>query len=162
MSVVLHLELGFFTAADAAQAEASRLATETAQPVWNTGALATGARTAALHEDLNAALTMAADAIHAAGRNNDHLCCAQLALGTAHAIAGEHVAAYEALRRMLEPTDPAFHWREGYTGITLLAETARPAGQLDDARKLLARLEETHTHAPCPMLHVHLLYARAC
>lgn len=104
---------------------------------------------------------MAAEGRQASGRQNDHLCCAQLAFGVAYLCDEKFDEAYEALRRMFDSNDPSYHWRESFAGLMPLAEAARPANQLEDARCVLATHELISLVTPSPLLRTHLLYARA-
>ena len=75
--------------------------------------------------------------------------------------AGRYDAAYPQLRQLFEPSSPSFHQRQRFGGVMLLAEAAVEAGERDDARRVIAGLEEVAASTPSPMLHVHLRYARA-
>src|SRR5205823_5145307 len=69
--------------------------------------------------------------------------------------------AYDVLRRLFDPADPSCHERERLPGVMFFAEAAAQSGRSAEARLLLGPLEETATHVPSPLLHVHLRYARA-
>jgi tetratricopeptide (TPR) repeat protein len=161
IQVNLRLELGDFAGAERALEEGQRIAVQTEQEIWNTGTIVTGARCAALRGDTERALRMAAEGRRASGRQNDHLCCAQLAFGVAYLCDERFDEAYEALRRMFDPTDPSHHWRESFAGLMALAEAAGPAERVEDARKVLADHELIGLVTPSPLLQTHLLYARA-
>jgi tetratricopeptide (TPR) repeat protein len=161
IQVNLRLELGDFAGAERALEEGRRIALQTEQEIWNTGTIVTGARCAGLRGDTERALRMAAEGRRASGRQNDHLCCAQLAFGIAYLSDERFDEAYEALRRMFDPNDPSHHWRESFAGLMPLAEAAGPAGRLEDARRILADHELISLVTPSPLLRTHLLYARA-
>ncbi|HXW80368.1 MAG TPA: AAA family ATPase, partial [Acidimicrobiales bacterium] len=84
IQVNLRLELGDFAGAKRALEEGQRIAVQTEQEIWNTGTIVTGARCAGLEGETERALRMAAQGRRASGRQNDHLCCAQLAFGIAY------------------------------------------------------------------------------
>lgn len=163
MQVIDRLELGDWDRAAAAAEEGTRLAAETGQPIWRAGTLVCDAMNHAFRGQAEQAFTYAAEAemMSSQRRLNDLLSCVQLARGAALAATGQHPAAYRELRRLFEPTDPSFHQRERYGGVMFLAEAAVPAGERDDARKVIADLDRLAAVTPAPMLHVHLRYARA-
>ena len=92
---------------------------------------------------------------------NDLLSCVQLARGAAWISAGRYREAYRALRRALDPADASYHQRERFTSLMLFAEAAVRVSRRGDARRVVAELEEIAVVTPSPILHVHLLYARA-
>ena len=75
--------------------------------------------------------------------------------------AGLYTEAYEALRRLFNPADSAFHLTERFHGVMFLAEAAARAGRAEDVRPVLAALEAEAVTTPAPTLHLHLSYARA-
>jgi tetratricopeptide (TPR) repeat protein len=162
MQVIDRLELGDWDRASAAAAEGQRLAQETGQPIWRTGALVCDALDNAFRGHSDQAFTYAAEVEMAASRQrlNDLLSCVQLVRGTALSHAGQYEAAYPQLRRLFEPSDPSFHQRERFGAVMFLAEAALSAGQVEDARRVIAGLEEVAAATPSPLLHVHLRYAR--
>ena len=163
MQVIDRLELGDWDGASAAAAEGVQLARDTGQPIWRTGTLVCDALDNAFRGRTDQAFTYAAEVEMAASRQhlNDLLSCVQLARGAALSNAGQYEAAYPQLRRLFEPSDPSFHQRERFDGVMFLAEAAVETGNRDDARQVIAELEEVAALTPSPMLHVHLRYARA-
>jgi DNA-binding CsgD family transcriptional regulator len=117
----------------------------------------------ALRGDHERAQAMAAEVEQAAGgrRLNDLLCCVQLIRGFGLISAGQHTEAYEALARLFDPADPAFHLSDRFHGVMFLAEAAVPAGRVKEARELIAGLEAETAITPAPTLHRQLSYARA-
>ena len=109
------------------------------------------------------AQAMATEAEHAASgrRLTDLLACVQLARGFALLAAGQYTDAYDALRRLFDPEDPAFHLAERYHGVMFLAEAAVHAGREDDVRPVIAALEAERTVTASAALARHLSYARA-
>ena len=161
MGVVNRLEVGDWDAAQAAAGEGERLANETGQPIWRTGALAVGALDSAFRGDADRALTYAADVETAASRQrlNHLLSMAQLAKGVALSGAGRHTEAYRELARAFCADDPSYHARERFGAVMFLAEAAVAAGRVADARAVVAGLDQVAASSPSPLLEVHLRYA---
>jgi hypothetical protein len=161
MLIADRLELGDWDRAAAEEGE--RLARETGQPIWRTGTLFCDALRHAFRGQSEKALAYAAEVELVASRHqlNDMLSCVQRVRGAALASAGDHEGAYRELRRLFDPADPSFHQRERYGAVMFLADAAVRAGQVGDARDVIAGLEDVAAHAPSPMLRVHLIYARA-
>jgi tetratricopeptide (TPR) repeat protein len=161
MLIADRLELGEWDTASADEGE--RLAKETGQPIWLTGTRFGDALRHAFLGQSDQALSYAAEVELVASRHqlNDMLSCAQRARGAALAGAGDHAGSYRELRRTFDPADPSFHQRERYGSVMFLADAAVGCGQIDDARQVLAGLEEVAALAPSPMLKIHLAYARA-
>jgi hypothetical protein len=163
MQVIDRLELGDWDRASAAAAEGERLARETGQPIWRTGTLVCDAMDNAFrgHPELAFAYAAEVEMVASRQRLNDLLSCVQLVRGAALSNAGQYEAAYPQLRRLFEPSDPSFHQRERFGAVMFLAEAAIKAAERDDARQVIAGLEEVAASTPSPVLHVHLRYARA-
>jgi len=161
--LVSRLELGDFQRARIDLEEARRLAAETRQPLWLTGALVLDAMAHGLRGDNSRAQQLAAEAEQTAAgsRLNVLLACAQLARGYGHLAAGNHAAAYQALRRLFDPADPSYHLTERFHGISFLSDAAIPAGQRDDARRVVSDLELVAADSASTTLKNHLAYARA-
>jgi hypothetical protein len=86
---------------------------------------------------------------------------AQLAKGVALSTAGQHGHAYRELARAFRTDDPSFHLRERFGAVMFLAEAAVAAGEMADAHKIVADLEQVAARTPSPLLKVHLRYAQA-
>ena len=151
MQVLDHLELGDWDHALAAVEEGRALARETGQPIWDTGSLSLHGIALALRGQPAEALAMAAEVEHAAaGRPlGNLLACVQLARGYAMISLGEYDRAYDELRRLFDPADPAFHLTERFHGVMYLAEAAVQAGRTQDARDVVATLEKDAVATPC-------------
>ena len=163
MQVIDRLELGDWDRASAAAAEGQRLTRETGQPIWRTGTLVCDAMDNAFRGHAELAFAYAAEVEMAASRQrlNDLLSCVQLVRGAALSNAGRYNDAYPQLQRLFEPSDPSFHQRQRFGGVMFLAEAAAETGEQEDARRVIAGLEEVAASSPSPLLHVHLRYARA-
>ena len=163
MGLYSRLELGDFQRARIDSEEARRLAADTQQPIWHSGALALDAMAHGLRGDNPQAQQLAAEAEQlAAGSGlNPPLACVQLARGYGHLSAGNNAAAYQALRRLFDPADPSYHPTERFHGISFLADAAVPAGQRDDALRVVSDLEAVAAGSASTTLRHHLAYARA-
>jgi DNA-binding CsgD family transcriptional regulator len=163
MGLVHRLELGDFQRVRVDLEEARRLAVGTQQPIWHSGALALDAMAHGLRGDNPQAQQLAAEAEQlAAGRGlSPPLACVQLARGYGHLSAGNHPAAYQALRRLFVPGDPSYHLTERFHGISFLSDAAIPAGQRDDALRIVSDLEVVAAGSASTTLGHQLAYARA-
>jgi DNA-binding CsgD family transcriptional regulator len=163
IGLVSRLELGDFQRARIDSAEARRIAADTQQPIWHNGALALDAMAHGLRGDNPRAQQLAADAEQlAAGSGlNVLLACVQLARGYGHLSAGNYDAAYQALRRLFDPADPSYHLTERFHGISFLSDAAIPAGQRNDAHRIISDLELVAAGSASTTLRHHLAYARA-
>jgi DNA-binding CsgD family transcriptional regulator len=163
LQVLDNVELGDWGRADAALQEGRRLALETGQSIWDIGTRTLTAIMAALHGDNDRAQAVATEAEHAANgrRLNDLLSCVQLARGIGLTTAGEYGAAYDALSRLFDPNDAAFHETERFHGVMFLAEAALHAGRVSEGREVIKALEGDALATTSATLHRHLSYARA-
>ncbi|WP_019927151.1 AAA family ATPase [Nocardia sp. BMG111209] len=163
LCVVNRLHTGDWEGAQAAAGEGERLAKETGQPIWRTGALACDALSSAFRGDTDQALSHVAEVEATASRQrlNQLLSISQLAKGAALWAAGRYEEAYRELARMFRTGEPSFHQRERFGGVMFLAEAAVRAGRKADATALIAELSQVAALAPSPLLLVHLRYARA-
>jgi DNA-binding CsgD family transcriptional regulator len=163
MAVPVRLIIGDWDRAATGTEEGRRLAQETGQPIWEAGAVTGDARASGLRGELDRALRMAAEAeqISSGMRLNSFLACVQLARGFAWVASRRYEEAYRELRRLFDPEDPAYHHRELFAGVMFLAESAVHVDKVDDARAVVAGLEEVAQVTSAPDLHVNLLYARA-
>ncbi len=163
MQIQVRLALGDWERAAAAAAEGHHLAEETGQPIWTTGTLVGEAMADGLRGDSERALELAAQAQQAAGRQslNDLLACARLARSYAWISGGRYAEGYQELLPLFDPADPSYHQRESFGGVMFLAEAAIHADRGDDARAVIAGLEQVAAVTPSPILRVHLRYAQA-
>jgi DNA-binding CsgD family transcriptional regulator len=163
LGLLSRLELGDFQRVRMDSEEARRLAVDTQQPIWHSGALAIDAMAHGLRGDNPRAQQLAADAEQlAAGSGlNPPLACVQLARGYGYLSAGNYAAAYQSLRRLFDPADPSYHVTERFHGISFLSDAAVPAGQRDDARRIVSDLELAAAGSASTTLRHHIAYARA-
>jgi len=154
--------LGGWQAA-AGAAESTRLALETGQPVWAAAARTAEARMAALHGDRAGAEAHIA-AIESSGahaRSGSIAAGVQTTRGLIALAEGNYAAAYEHLRRMFDPVDPAHHRVQQCWALGYFAEAAMHSGQHDHARRVIARLGDIAGTADTPAVRIGLGYAHA-
>lgn len=156
------LEVGDFAVAMPAAEESRRLASETQQPLWETGARIAEATVAALRGEQAAVEVLTAEAdrvalpIGAAGL----LSLVQYARGTLELSRGRHAEAYEQLRRICEPADAAYHHLTVCHTVGDFTEAAVRSGHRDQALALVRELEPSARQTPSPWFHTQMLYAR--
>ncbi|MER6417982.1 AAA family ATPase [Streptomyces sp. NPDC001137] len=163
MQIGDHLWLGDWERAATAAEEGLRVARDTGQPIWSTGSRSLEAIAAGLRGQGQHALELAAVAEAAAHdrRLNNLLACVQLAKGLTWLTAGRPHEAYDELCRLFDPADPSHHRRECFDGVMFLAEAAAQSGHREQARAVIAGLEEVAELTSAPLLHVQLAHARA-
>jgi DNA-binding CsgD family transcriptional regulator len=155
--------LGDLSIAIPAAEEASRLALETMQPIMHATARVTEAMLAALRGERDRAEELAAGAEQASLSVSARpvLASAQIARGLAALGDGRYADAYEHLRRMYDPADPAYHAGLRCYAVGDLAEAAARSGQHDAVRGLVEEMEAVGRKTPSPSLHAGLRHARA-
>jgi DNA-binding CsgD family transcriptional regulator len=89
------------------------------------------------------------------------LATVQLARGLAALGEGRYADAYDHLRRMHDPTDPAFHLALRCFAVAELADAAVHSGQSHAIAGIMEELETMALTTPSPALHADLRYARA-
>jgi DNA-binding CsgD family transcriptional regulator/tetratricopeptide (TPR) repeat protein len=152
-----------FGVAVPAAEEARRLAAETAQPLSQAVALIAQATLAALRGEHGVVVELTAEAervglpVRAAGV----LALVQYARGLSALGQGRHADAYDQLRRLYEPGDPAHHRLFLCFAIGDLAEAAARSDHRDRARAIMRQLEPVARESSSPWLDVAMLYARA-
>jgi DNA-binding CsgD family transcriptional regulator len=143
--------------------EAVRLAAETGESIWGAGAQALRAILAAVHGEPEVAAQLALEAERAvlsAGATH-MLAYVQVARGLAALGEGRHANAYDELRRIFDPTDPAHHVVPCCWYVGELAEAAARSGHIDDARRYLAELEPLVEGTKSSWIRGAVLYAHA-
>ena len=143
--------------------EAARLTLETQQPTMHFIAVAIQAMVAALRGDRDEAEARASDAAQFGASRNARALLAMLqhARGIAALGDGASAEAYEHLRRMHDPRDPAYHSYLRAFNVADLVEAAAGRGQLEDVAGLVSELEQLALRTPSPVIHAGLSYARA-
>jgi DNA-binding CsgD family transcriptional regulator len=163
MQVLDHLALGNWNSAAAAADEGHRYAQDTGQPIWDAGSLSLAAILAGARGERDRALALAAEAEGQASVRglNELLTCVQLARGFAWVSTGAYGEGFDALRRVFDPTDPAYHLSDRFHGVLWLADAAVRSGRIEEGREVVGVLEKEARVSPAPTLHVGLSFARA-
>jgi ATP/maltotriose-dependent transcriptional regulator MalT len=152
-----------YDAAELAAQEAEKLAAETSQPLFQAGAWCASATVAAVRgeQDKVERLTADAERVALGAGASGLLGLVQYARATLSLALGRHAEAFDSLRRVTEPGDPAhLHWLRAFC-IGDLTEAAVYSGHRDYARMEVERLEPLCESAPSPWLNVVLPYAKA-
>jgi DNA-binding CsgD family transcriptional regulator len=156
--------LGAFDLARSAD-EAMRLADETGQTLWAATARIAIAALGAVHGSRDSDAALLADAERVAFRmpvaTSSLLAGVQLARGLTELSAARYEQAYEHLRRMFDPGDPAFQRVQQVWALGYLADAAVHIGRQDDGRALLATIERITGDDPSPAARIALEYSRA-
>jgi DNA-binding CsgD family transcriptional regulator/tetratricopeptide (TPR) repeat protein len=128
--------------AAAAAAESRRSAGDTGQSAWATLARVQEALVDGLRGDYPAAAAQVRRAEDHPELRLDHHAMAgwQWDLGLAALALGEHQRAFDHLRRIADPGDPAYHFGLRHAAVGDLAEAARGAGRLPEVRDLIEHL----------------------
>jgi DNA-binding CsgD family transcriptional regulator len=157
------VHVGDLRAAIPAAEEAHQLAQETRQPLIMATARAVQAILAALRGDFEAAEVAAAEADQTCVplRASAVLAATQLARGLACLGAGRPADAVAHLRRIHDPTDPAYHYAVRCYTIGDLAEAALRSGNLQRIGFYIREMETAARQTPSPSLHGGLRHARA-
>ncbi|MGW3071721.1 MULTISPECIES: ATP-binding protein [unclassified Kitasatospora] len=146
-----------------AAAEAARLAEETAQPRWLTGARVAKAQFAALRGDLDTALVAIGEAEGQGLTVVDpsKLAYIQIARGLIALAAGRHAEAFSCVWRVFDPADPSYHPFMQTMAIAELAEAATSEDQRAMAKAALRHLVTSVGASEVQMIRVSLGFAQA-
>ena len=147
--------------AAAAAADSRRAAADTGHWAWATLARVQEALAQGLGGDYPAAAAQVGQAEQHPELRQDHHAMAgwQRDLGLAALSLGEHQRAFEHLRRITEPDDPAYHFGLSSAVVGDLAEAARGAGRLAEVRDLIEQLLRD-MREPTPGLSIAARHAR--
>jgi DNA-binding CsgD family transcriptional regulator len=163
MRSVDSVPVGDWGAAHPAAFEARRLAEETGQPIWRSGATGTLAALAALHGDLDAADRLAAEAvaISDAAATTAVLGWLHIVRAIVHLAAGRYDEAYARVARIFDPDDPSHHLSDQFMGVTFLADAAVGCDRVREARVITQHLEALAGTPEVVRVRWGLRYARA-
>ena len=155
--------LGDWGAAASAAEEARTLATEMGDPIWAASAKVVQAMIAAPRGDAHTAERLAAEVEEVALPMgvNFLLAAGQIARGVSALGAGRHAQAYEQLRRLFDPADPAYHPLISTLAIADLADAAVHSGDRPDARTVIDGLPSLEDGCASPRSRHGLAFARA-
>ncbi|MGY8667886.1 LuxR C-terminal-related transcriptional regulator, partial [Bradyrhizobium sp. UFLA05-109] len=157
------MEVGNWTGAMREAEEAVRFGEETNEPLWIAGATILKARLAGMQGHLEQSEAYAAQAERlllsiGAGFLQALL---QVARGVSAIGAGQHWLAYEHLRRIFAPGDPAFNSGIEFYGLADFVEAAVYSGNADTARGAVDEVERVTAPTPVPWIATMLHYGRA-
>ncbi|WP_316520076.1 AAA family ATPase [Kitasatospora brasiliensis] len=146
-----------------AAAEAARLAEETAQPRWLTGARVAKAQFAALRGDVDTALVAIGEAEGQGLTVVDpsKLAYIQISRGLIALAAGQHTEAFFCVWRIFDPADPSYHPFMQTVAIAELAEAATGDDQRAMAKAALRELLTSAGTSEVQMIRVSLGFAQA-
>jgi DNA-binding CsgD family transcriptional regulator len=149
------------TAAPAAE-EATRLATEMKEPIWDAGGRVVLAMLAGARGETRLAESLGAEAERAMLPMGASFLMAGLQTGRGLTALGEghHSDAYNALIRTFDQSDPAYHPFIRCWAIGDLAEAAVQSGHQDAAFEIVAQLETLAELTPSPWFRAAMSYAR--
>jgi DNA-binding CsgD family transcriptional regulator len=154
--------LGDWIEAAAAAEEGWRLANETGQPIWSCSAGIARALLAGVRGESHRSeqLVVEAEATAIPRGLSALQCVAAFARGITALGDGRHSDAFDHLRRMFDPGDPAYHHADRFMGIGYLADAAGQVGQRELARGMLRELEALSQLTCSPALRLGIAYAR--
>jgi DNA-binding CsgD family transcriptional regulator/tetratricopeptide (TPR) repeat protein len=156
--------LGDWDAALSAAEEGARLARDTAQPRVMVLAQLVEATVGTVRGHLAdgeaEAVAMSAERLGVPIGANAMLALAKYTRGFAKLANGDYESAYQDFRQMFDPADISYHPYVNYWAFVDFAEAAVHSDKLDEARTVLAQLEETGRSAPSAWLEAALRYAR--
>ncbi|MFB7475251.1 AAA family ATPase [Kitasatospora sp. NPDC056184] len=146
-----------------AAAEAARLAEETAQPRWLTGARVATAQFAALRGDLDTALAAIGEAEGQGLTVVDpsKLAYIQITRGLIALAAGHFTEAFSCVWRVFDPADPSYHPFLQTLAITELAEAATSDDERTTAKTALRQLLASTATNNVQRIRVNLAFAQA-
>jgi DNA-binding CsgD family transcriptional regulator len=152
-----------WTLAVPAAEEARAFASEAAEPLWEAGAKVVQTQIAALRGDTEEVerLTAEIERIGLPLRVNFLLAAAQIARGVSALGGGRYDEAYEHLRRLFDPADPAHHSLISTLAVGGLAEAAAHSGCTADARAVLEMVSPLEDLAASPTFHAGMRFGRA-
>ncbi|WP_405008261.1 AAA family ATPase [Kitasatospora purpeofusca] len=138
-------------------------AEDTGRTAWRAPATAFEAMSAGLAGDSERALSAAERAEAEALRTGrvDVLAVSVAARAASAAGEGRHLAAYERLRRLFDPGDPAHRPAVALDLVAPFADAARRSDRRAEARRLLRGAEQYARPRPAPATRLQLAYAEA-
>lgn len=157
------MEVGDWTSAMREVEEAARLAEETGGVPWSAAATIVKARLAGMQGDLPRFEAYAAEAERMALSIGASFLLAmlQIARGITAIGAGRHGEAYDHLRRLFIPADPAFNSGLQFFGLADFVEAGVFSGNAEAARAVIEEMEVASAPAPVPWVETMLHYGKA-
>ena len=157
------MEVGDWTGAMREAEESVRFAEETSGTLWIAAATVLKTKLAGMQGNLEQSEAYAAQAerlVLSIGANFLRVLL-QTARGISAMGAGRHWQAYEHLRRMFTPADPAFNSGLEFFGLADFVEAAVLSGNVEAAQGVLDEIERVSTPTPVPWVATMLHYAKA-
>ncbi|WP_338829251.1 ATP-binding protein [Bradyrhizobium sp. 27S5] len=157
------MEVGDWTSATREAEESVRLAEETDGTLWIAAATILKAHLAGMQGNLEQSEAHAAQAerlIVSIGASF-LLAMLQLARGISAIGAGRHWEAYQQLRRLFAPADPAFNSGLQFFGLADFVESAVLSGNPETARAVVDEMERGSAPTPVPWVETMLHYSNA-
>ena len=157
------MEVGDWTGAMREAEESVRFAEETGGTLWIAAATIVKARLAGMMGNLDQSQAFAAQAerlVVSVGASF-LLAMLQIARGTAAIGAGRHWEAYEHLRRLFIPADPAFNSGLQFFGLADFVEAAVFSGHAETAEEVIEQMQRVAGPSPVPWVETMLSYGRA-
>lgn len=157
------MEVGDWMGATREAEESLRFAEETGGDLWIAAATIVKAKLAGMRGNLEQSEAYAAEAerqVLSSGANF-LLAMLQIARGISAIGAGRHWEAYEHLRRLFEPADPAFNSSLQFFGLADFVEAAACSGNAQAAREVIEEVERASASIPVPWVETMLFYGKA-
>ena len=157
------MEVGDWRGAMREAEEAIRFAEETNGALWIAAATIVKAKLAGMQgnpEECEAHAAHAERLILSTGASF-LLAMLQIARGMSAIGAGRHWEAYEHLKRLFAPTDPAFNSGLQFFGLADFVEAAVYSGNGDSVRSVVEEIERRSSPMPVPWVETMLTYSKA-
>ncbi|WP_132956917.1 LuxR family transcriptional regulator [Rhizobium sp. BK251] len=157
------MEVGDWTRAMREAEESVRFAEDTGGTLWHAAATIVKAKLAGMMGNLEQSQAFAAQAerlVLSAGASF-LLAMLQIARGISAIGAGRHWEAYEHLRRLFTPADPAFNSGLQFFGLADFVEAAVFSGNAEAARHVIEEIERVAAPTPVPWVETMLYYGKA-
>jgi DNA-binding CsgD family transcriptional regulator len=157
------MEVGDWVGAMREAEEAVRLAEETGGALWTAAATIVRAKLAGMQGDLeqSEAHAVQAERLALSIGASFLLAMLQLARGIAALGAGRHWEAFEHLRRLFAPADPAFNTGLQFFALADFVEAAVYSDRSQAARSVIDEIERVSAPKPVPWVETMLSYGKA-
>ena len=157
------MEVGDWMGAMREAEESVRLAEETGGTLWTAAATIVKAKLAGMQGNLEQSEAHAAEAerLVLSSGASFLLAMLQIARGISAIGAGRHWEAYEHLRRLFTPNDPAFNSGLQFFGLADFVEAASFSGNSEIARDMVDEMERLSAPMPVPWVETMLFYGKA-
>ncbi|MCA1452604.1 AAA family ATPase [Bradyrhizobium sp. BRP22] len=157
------MEIGDWMGAMREAEESVRFAEETGGTLWIAAATVVKAKLAGMQGDFEQSeiyATQAERLVLSVGASF-LLALLQVARGVSAIGAGRHLEAYDHLRRLFDPVDPAFNSGVQFFGLADFVEAAASCGKGRAAHAVIEDIERRTAAAPVPWVAIMLAYGKA-